>query len=507
MSELPNGWGAAVLSDLGECGEQTVLTGPFGANLGREDFIASGVPVFTIGCLGADGIKRTKLLHVSPAKAVELATYRLREGDFLFSRMASVGRAGFVPADLNGALFNYHLMRLRLNSEIVLPQLFYYFVRGSELVRAYLFDVSRGATRDGINTKLLLNMPVHVPPPPEQRRIVAKIDGLSGKSKRARDHLDHIPRLVEKYKQAILAAAFRGDLTREWRETNDSGTSLAKTLREVRNLRQQDKKRSIRKTLAVVPDTLLPESWRWISSDEVADNSAYSIGIGPFGSNLLRSDYQQAGVRLIFVRDIMRERFEEAGARYVSLEKAAELHQHVVEGGDVLITKMGEPPGDTALYPLGAAPAVITSDCIKLRPHPKLAVAKYLMQCIRSDVVRGQIEEITKGVAQQKVSLDGFRTIALPIPPLTEQTEIIRVLDAAFTWVDRLASDTASARNLIDHLDQAVLAKAFRGELVPQDPNDEPASVLLEHIRNESAATLAKTQSGRGRRKGGVDAA
>jgi len=108
-----------------------------------------------------------------------------------------------------------------------------------------------------------------------------------------------------------------------------------------------------------------PQRWQWISPDEIADNSPYSIGIGPFGSNLLRSDYREHGVRLIFVRDIVRAQFNETGARYVTREKAADLHQHVVEGGDVLITKMGDPPGDTALYPIGSTPAVITSDCMK----------------------------------------------------------------------------------------------------------------------------------------------
>ena len=67
----------------------------------------------------------------------------------------------------------------------------------------------------------------------------------------------------------------------------------------------------------------------------------------------------------------------------------------------------------------------------------------------------------------------------------------------ALNWIDRLASEAKSARKLIDHLDQAILAKAFVGELVPQDPTDEPASILLERIREERAATPAKTRRGR----------
>src|ERR1700739_2185197 len=101
MNDLPKGWANTTLAELGASGEQAVLTGPFGSNLGKEDFTSSGVPVLTIGWLSADGRERSKLLYVSASTAERLETYRLRRGDFLFSRMASVGRAGIVPDDLD----------------------------------------------------------------------------------------------------------------------------------------------------------------------------------------------------------------------------------------------------------------------------------------------------------------------------------------------------------------------------------------------------------------------
>lgn len=82
-------------------------------------------------------------------------------------------------------------------------------------------------------------------------------------------------------------------------------------------------------------------------------------------------------------------------------------------------------------------------------------------------------------------------------PPMIEQLEIVSRLRTAFMWIDRLASEATSARKLIDHLDQAVLAKAFRGELVPQDPNDEPASALLERIRAERPTASAPRGGGK----------
>jgi type I restriction enzyme, S subunit len=96
---------------------------------------------------------------------------------------------------------------------------------------------------------------------------------------------------------------------------------------------------------------------------------------------------------------------------------------------------------------------------------------------------------------------ENLKTLFLPLPSLSEQAEIVARIENAFAWIDRLASETTSARKLIDHLDQAVLAKAFKGELVPQDPNDEPASVLLERIRTERMASPDKVR-GRAKKTG-----
>jgi type I restriction enzyme S subunit len=104
------------------------------------------------------------------------------------------------------------------------------------------------------------------------------------------------------------------------------------------------------------------------------------------------------------------------------------------------------------------------------------------------------------GISDSGLNLTQSKFMALGIPAfsLPEQSEIIRRIQSAFVWIDRLAADATSARKLIDHLDQSVLAKAFKGELVPQDPADEPASALLDRIRAERAAA---PKAKRGRKK------
>ncbi len=164
LPELPEGWCWATVEQIGDPTEQIVLTGPFGSTLGREDFIPEGIPLLTIGCLTQQGLSLEKAFYISEEKAFELERYRVRQGDLLFSRMASVGRADLVPKELEGSVINYHLMRLRLPSTRINPLYFISFVRGANKVTEYIRDVNHGMTRDGINTSQLLNMPIAVPP-------------------------------------------------------------------------------------------------------------------------------------------------------------------------------------------------------------------------------------------------------------------------------------------------------------------------------------------------------
>ena len=146
LPPLPEGWCWASVEMLGGTDDQAVLTGPFGTALGRADFVADGTPVLTIGCLGSSGIDMQKSLYVTRQKAGRLRRYSLRSGDVLFSRMAAVGRAGLVDPTLDGALFNYHVMRLRLDRHAIAPAFFVMYVRGSGVVGDYVTNVNHGVT-------------------------------------------------------------------------------------------------------------------------------------------------------------------------------------------------------------------------------------------------------------------------------------------------------------------------------------------------------------------------
>jgi type I restriction enzyme S subunit len=134
---------------------------------------------------------------------------------------------------------------------------------------------------------------------------------------------------------------------------------------------------------------------------------------------------------------------------------------------------------------------------IRFKTNSLVCLSKYVSYFFASDKVRAQIESsFVSSAGQKTVSQGTLGRILVPVPPREEQAKIVRRIESAFGWLDRMAADHAAAARLIPNLDAAILAKAFQGKLVPQDPDDEPAAKLLEQIKAEREATL-KVKRGR----------
>jgi type I restriction enzyme S subunit len=207
----------------------------------------------------------------------------------------------------------------------------------------------------------------------------------------------------------------------------------------------------------------LCQGWAWVPPAEVSDERK-GIVIGPFGSNLKTSDYRDEGVPLVFVRNVRRGYFGPIGQRYVSVAKAAELSPHEVLHGDVVITKMGDPPGEAAVYD-ATEPGVITADVIRLRPRPDQS-SDYLALAINSSMVARQIQQITRGVAQKKVSLARFRSeVRIPVPDLETQIRVARQVADLTEGVARIVRQSEAAKTHALSLRRSLLTAAFSGRL------------------------------------------
>lgn len=452
MSGLPKGWADTEIGQIAQIETGNTPSKKDASLYGRE------VCFYKPGDLDVGGVISISNDMVSKAGAE--AGRLLPANSLLVTCIGNLGKSALIAEP---AICNQQINAV-LPSRAVEPHYLYYW---SRTIKPWLEENSSATTVSIINKGRFSKAPIRIAPVNEQRRIVAKIDSLTGKSRRVRDHLDHIPRLVEKYKQAILAAAFRGDLTRESRPLDEGATT------------------------SDVPENFwaIPKAWCWLT-----------IGlIGKVSLGRQRSPVNHVGPQM---RPYMRAaNITWTGWDFSDVkEMNFDDHDFVrfqLKKGDVLINE-----GSGSAKEVGK-PAIWNNDidncCFQntlLRIQPKRCSSEYLYWFLRFCALDQKFVSSTQGVNIYHIGKDGLARFPIAIPPDAEQAEVVKRIEIAFGWIDRLAADAMSARNLIDHLDQGVLVKAFKGELVPQDSADEPASILLERIQAERAAA-PKAKRGR----------
>jgi type I restriction enzyme, S subunit len=433
----------------------------------------------------------------------------LHENDLLFSIAGTIGRIALIKkADLP-ANTNQALAIIRTLPRVISHKYLLYYLK-SDVIQKRALKRIVGVGRANLSLKNVGEFEVPIAPENEQKRIVAEIEKQFSRLDEAVGNPNRVKANLKRYKASVLKAAVEGKLTEEWRKANPDvepadkllerilaerckkweETELAK-MKAKGKMPKDDKwkkkyKEPIDPIIKVLP--LIPENWTWATPMQLAEPVNYALAIGPFGSNLKVADYRKSGMPLIFVRNIRTGKFNYEDTKYVSTAKAKELAAHQVQPGDVLITKMGDPPGDACLYPLNQLVAIITADCIKWSLSSLTNTPDYFVHAVNSEIVKNQIIKITKGVAQQKVSLARFKGIAIPLPPVAEQLYLAMEIERRLSIASGLELEIDKNLFRSDRLRQSTLQMAFSGKLVSQDPNDEPAKELINRIRQKQIA-------------------
>lgn len=227
----------------------------------------------------------------------------------------------------------------------------------------------------------------------------------------------------------------------------------------------------------------LSEDWEWVRLGDIVANELYSFADGPFGSNLKREHYTEDGVRIIQLQNIGEDGWRGQNKIYTSHEKAKELIRSTANPGEIVIAKM-MPVGRAIILPDDEPLYIMSSDCVKLKPH-NFINTKYLCYCINSSLVKKQCLDSSSGTTRQRTSLNKLKAVLIPLPPLYVQDQIVQKLEQLSKTKDSLLSHADYQFNYTKKMRESLLQEAIRGELVPQDENDEPASILLEKIKTE----------------------
>lgn len=378
--------------------------------------------------------------------------------------------------------------------------------------KEYAESLSSGSTFKELSGTRMKGVEFPIAPSNEQRRIADKIDALQAKSRRAREALEVTKPLLEKFRQSVLASAFRGDLTAQWRTQNpdvEPATKLLERIRAERRARweeaelakmqakgkepKNDKWKAKYKEPESVDTSELPElpgGWCWSNIGEL-----FHVGVGATPSRK-EPDYWNGDVPWVSSGEVAFCRIAETN-EYITELGLANASTEIHPIGTVLVGMIGEGKtrGQTAILDIEACnnqnSAAIRVSETEISPEFVYRFFEYQYAKTRS---------IGSGNNQPALNKGRVQAIAIPVPPIEEIQCISLLLEEKFTQIYRFEELNEPLVDQIDRLDQSILAKAFRGELVPQDPNDEPASVLLERIKAEREA--AKGKKKRRRKKG-----
>jgi type I restriction enzyme S subunit len=424
----------------------------------------------------------------------ELETYRLRDGDILLSEASGsateVGKPAIWRDQVQDCCFQNTLIRVR--SRGPLPEyLHLHFLADARLGR---FAVAgKGVGINHLGADRMASWPTALPPLNEQHRIVAKLEALQTRSRRAREALDAVQPLLERLRQSILAAAFRGDLTKDWRAKNKNVEPATKLLERIRAERRQkweqaelaklkakgkapadDKwKSKYKEPTPIDPSGLpkLPPGWCWAkASDVVAPDTVISYGIVLPGPPL------DDGIPYVRGQDIEDGRILVDQLWHTSPEIAAAHSRSELAEGDVLLCIIRHLK--VAIVPSGLDGGNVTQGTVRMRPSSAI-LGSYLARFLEGPSAQGWMKARYFGNAMPRINVEDAREIPLPVPPVEEQHAIALAVSKRLEAVGRALNAAANCAERQVALERAVLAKAFRGDLVPQDPNDEPADARL----------------------------
>ncbi|WP_201320828.1 restriction endonuclease subunit S [Pseudanabaena sp. lw0831] len=367
----------------------------------------------------------------------------------------------------------------------------YFFLYGqSHIFLKYIQENLQGSDQPYINTSCLPKLTIPLAPLNEQRRIVEKVEALMARSRKAKEALDTIPKLIEQFRQSVLAAAFRGDLTADWREQNPN-IEPASVLSE--RIRKDLYEKMDQGTLSIdskeETDKKIPKKWLWVSLSEIGKVSG---GLTKNSTrNVLPLEFPYLRVANVYSNKLDLSEIKNIKIRSEELERV------LLRKGDLLIVE-----GNGSLDQIGRAsiwdgsidPCLHQNHLIKVRFEP-IEMSEYILFWLLSREGRSQIMQVASSTTGlHTLSLGKISKLQIPLIPLAEQHQIVTIIKELFDSIDRLFYQYQGAFSQLENLNQSILSKAFRGELVEQDPNDEPASVLLERIQKEREKEKAKVK-------------
>jgi type I restriction enzyme S subunit len=513
---LPSGWCWSTIGAL-------AVSMKNGIYKEREYYADAGTPCLRMYNIDDGKLILQDLKYLTLSKE-EIQEYGLAQGDLLVNRVNSrelVGKACVIPEGLGSLVFESKNIRLRIDASVADSRFLNYRLLCAG--RAYFNgNAQQTVGMASVNQEQLGNLPVPLPPLHEQRRIATVIDELFSDLDAGVTALERARANLKRYRAAVLKAAVEGRLTEQWRAahpaTEPAPQLLARILAERRRKweanqlakyaaagRTPPKDWRAKYVEPTPPETNglpeLPRAWCWGTVEQVSEFARYGSGA--------KASSEAQGVPVLRMGNIHNGSLDLTDLKYLPADHD-EFPDLLLREGDLLFnrTNSAELVGKSAVYLGVPSTCSYASYLIGVRCL-RGCDSRFLCCFLNSAYGRRWVGSVvSQQVGQANVNGTKLQALTFPIPPEDEQAQIVADLEERLSDIDAAEAQIETNLQRAARLRQSILKRAFEGKLVPQDPTDEPARVLLERIEQQRASSVngegGKIKTRRKRRDSGT---
>ena len=411
------------------------------------------IPFMTVKDLKARFVSTT-VDHISEEALQSSATTKVPADTLIVATRMSLGKIARPTMDV---AINQDLKALFLHGGVNKTFVEYFWRSKSQAIQS----MGTGTTVKGIRLEDIRSLEVPLAPVAEQKRIADKLDTVLTRVDAVNTRLARVAPLLKRFRQSVLAAATSGRLTEDWRAVNQINSD-------------------------------------WLDKPAQALKDYVKLDMGfAFKS----ADFLNEGLRLLRGDNIEPGGLRWRDAKHIDEDAVRDLGHLMLKVGD-LVLAMDRPIISAGLKLARVSeqdvPCVLVQRVCKFNCTPSLS-KDFLFLVLQGTAFINHLGAVQNGSGVPHISGAQILSFKLQLPSADEQTEIVRRVETLFAFADRLEARLAQAQTAATRLTPALLAKAFRGELVPQDPNDEPAAELLRRLQAERASA-PKASAGRGRK-------
>lgn len=433
--KIPNNWCWVRLGNITQIkGGKRI---PKGTSLLKEN---TGYKYIRVTDMKNGTVLNDDIHYISKDIYNKISNYTISKNDIYITCAGTIGRVGIIPVEFDGANLTENADKIiikHINKNLLVK------VLSSYIVQKQIQEVITTGCQPKLAIKKIEQLKIPLPPINEQQRIVERIESLFVKLDRAKELIENTLAQFEQNKMAILHKAFTGELTAKWRKENNIDLS----------------------------------SWQDYQLKDICEKITDGTHNSPINTDL--GDYMY-----ITAKNIKEEGIDLSKITYVS----SDIHEKIyarcnVEFGDVLYIKDGATTGIATINTIKEQFSLLSSVAV-LKPKKNKLLAKYLVYKLNSNEVRNMMINNMSGVAITRLTLTKIKQAKMKFPTIEEQQEIVNILDKLLAKYNKI-KNLEQQLEKIELLKKAILAKAFRGELGTNNPDEESAENLLKEILAE----------------------